>query len=63
MTTKAPAIPRSAEAGPEMAEASERGEVRLGGCIVWDESPDFECGGCGSLLPWVARDDEDDADE
>ena len=47
----------------EMFEASERGEVQLGNCIVGDESPDFECGGCSSLLPWVAPRAQDDADD
>ena len=39
----------------ELFAASERGEVALGGCIVGDESPDYECRGCGSALPWAAR--------
>ena len=47
----------------EMFEASERGDIGLGGCIVWDESPDFECGGCGSLLPWVAHRPDDEGDD
>ena len=38
----------------EMAEAEERGEIRLGGCLIGPESPDFECRGCGVALPWVA---------
>ena len=38
----------------ELFEASRRGEVRLGGCIVGDESPDYECRACGARLPWVA---------
>ena len=42
-------------------EASERGEFVLGGCVIGDESPDFECRGCGSALPWIAdREDDDD---
>jgi hypothetical protein len=43
----------------EMAEAERRGEVVLGGCMIWPESPDYECRDCGSPLPWVAADDED----
>lgn len=39
----------------EMFEAAERGEIRLGGCMVWPESPDYECRGCGTALPWVAK--------
>ena len=40
--------------GPEMTQAADRGEIRLGGCLVGPESPDFECLDCGSALPWVA---------
>jgi hypothetical protein len=39
--------------GPEMADASERGDIRLGGCMVWSEAPDYECRACGAALPWV----------
>ena len=46
--------------GQEMAEAAERGEIRLGGCMVGPESPDYECLGCGAALPWVAADDDAD---
>jgi hypothetical protein len=38
----------------EMAEAEERGEIRLGGCLIGPESPDFECRRCGVALPWAA---------
>ena len=38
----------------EMAEAEERGEIRLGGCVIGPESPDFECRRCGVALPWAA---------
>ena len=38
----------------DMAEAEERGEIRLGGCLIGRESPDYECQGCGAALPWVA---------
>ncbi|MBA2266425.1 MAG: hypothetical protein H0W17_08535 [Chloroflexi bacterium] len=41
----------------ELFVASERGEVRLGGCIIGEESPDYECGGCGNALPWVRAED------
>jgi hypothetical protein len=40
----------------EMAEAEDRGKIRLGGCLIGPESPDFECRGCGVALPWVADD-------
>ncbi len=39
----------------EMFEAYERGEIRLGGCVVEDESPEFECPSCHAALPWVAK--------
>ena len=48
--------------GIEMAEAEERGEIRLGGCLIGPESPDYECLGCGVALPWVAPDDDDTDD-
>jgi len=35
----------------ELGEAEERGEIVLGGCLVGPESPDYECRGCGTLLP------------
>jgi hypothetical protein len=38
----------------ETFEAADRGEVRLGGCIVEPESPDFVCPACDALLPFVA---------
>ena len=41
----------------EAFEASERGEFALGGCMIGEESPDYECRGCGAPLPWVAQDD------
>ena len=41
----------------EAFEASERGEFVLGGCVIGEESPDYECRGCGAPLPWVAQDD------
>jgi hypothetical protein len=43
----------------EMFEASERGEIILGGCLVGPESPAYECRACRAPLPWVARCDED----
>ena len=45
-----------------MWEAEQCGELRLGGCLVGPDSPDYECKGCGTALPWVA-DEEDDADD
>ncbi len=38
----------------EAVAAAERGEFRLGGCVIDEESAEFECGGCGVALPWVA---------
>ena len=43
-----------------MSQAANRGEIRLGGCVIGPESPDFECLGCGAALPWIASDDDPD---
>lgn len=32
---------------PELVEASERGEVELGGCCIEDGLPDWRCRSCG----------------
>ena len=37
----------------EAFEASMRGEIRLGGCVVGEESPDYACPACDALLPWA----------
>jgi hypothetical protein len=42
----------------EMFEAAERGDIRLGGCVIGPESPDFECRNCHAALPWVSDDDD-----
>jgi len=34
--------------GPELIEASGRGEVALGGCVLSPDSPAFECLACGA---------------
>jgi hypothetical protein len=39
----------------EMFESADRGEIRLGGCVIGDESPEFECPECGAALPWVSQ--------
>lgn len=31
----------------ETFEASKRGEVMLGGCVVYDEAADWQCNKCG----------------
>lgn len=43
----------------EMGGAADRGEIVLGGCIVGDESPDYQCRDCRSPLPWVRPADDD----
>jgi len=35
-------MPRS-----ELMEASERGEVELGGCVIGENDPDWHCKKCG----------------
>lgn len=34
--------------GPELFEAAERGEVVLGGCVLGDENPVWQCKACGA---------------
>ena len=41
----------------ELFDASQRGEISLGGCVIGPESPDYECRGSGNAIPWVAPDD------
>jgi hypothetical protein len=36
--------------------AADRGELALGGCVIGEESPDFECRSCRAALTWVADD-------
>ena len=36
--------------GPEMWEAAERGEIELGGCMVFDGQPMRRCTSCGAAL-------------
>lgn len=31
----------------EAFEASERGEIHLGGCCVFDDDPEYHCNKCG----------------
>lgn len=33
--------------GPELVEASMRGVVELGGCVISDDAPMFRCEHCG----------------
>ena len=33
--------------GSELAEAYERGEVELGGCVITGDDPQWRCKGCG----------------
>jgi len=32
---------------PETFEAADRGDVILGGCVVWGEDPTHRCSACG----------------
>ena len=36
--------------GPKLVEASMRGEVELGGCLIEDEAPMFVCQRCGRTV-------------
>lgn len=40
----------------EMVDDAEAGKLRLGGCIVGPESPDYACPECDAVLPWVNPD-------
>ncbi|OLT30759.1 hypothetical protein BJF79_38230 [Actinomadura sp. CNU-125] len=33
--------------GPDLFEEAERGEVALGGCVVWEGRPLWHCSACG----------------
>ena len=43
------------EATYEAFLEAEAGRIRLGGCMVGDESPEFECPACGGALPFASR--------
>ena len=45
----------------ETFEASERGEVVLGGCVIGPEAPDYVCRTCHSALPWIAPHEAEEA--
>jgi len=36
------------EPNMELFEAAERGEVCLGGCIIFDDAPNWYCNNCGA---------------
>ena len=40
---------------PEAFHEADAGRIRLGGCMVGDESPEFECPACGGALPIAAK--------
>lgn len=37
-------------------EEAQAGRVKLGGCMIEAESPDYACPRCDALLPWVDPD-------
>jgi predicted RNA-binding Zn-ribbon protein involved in translation (DUF1610 family) len=39
----------------DMFLEAEAGSIRLGGCMVGPESPEFACPACDALLPWSQR--------
>ncbi len=39
---------RYGEPGTQMMEQARRGEIALGGCIITDDDPRWECSGCGT---------------
>jgi hypothetical protein len=40
---------------PEAFEEAEAGRIRLGGCMIGAESPEFECPACGGPLPFASE--------
>lgn len=40
---------------PETFAEAEAGRVRLGGCVIEPEAPDFRCPICDAALPMVAE--------
>lgn len=47
---------------PELIEQASRGEVVLGGCVIWPEQPVRACLACGHEWPGKRLDNGDDAD-
>ena len=48
---------------PEVIEAAERGEIRIGGCVIRDGQPLFVCRRCRRTVGWLDVNDprfEDD---
>jgi len=33
--------------GPGLVEQADRGEVEIGGCLIWPDQPNFVCRACG----------------
>ncbi len=48
--------------GPEMVLGAQAGKIRLGGCIVEPESPDYVCPECDAALPWVRQPGDEGAE-
>jgi hypothetical protein len=40
---------------PEAFAEADAGHIRLGGCMIGDESPEFECPACGGALPFASK--------
>ncbi len=40
---------------PEAFAEADAGSIRLGGCMIGPESPEFECPACGGALPFVSE--------
>lgn len=40
---------------PEAMREADAGRIRLGGCMIGDESPEFECPACGGPLPFSSE--------
>lgn len=44
--------------GPELIEASGRGDVSIGGCVVHDDMPAYVCSACGETAGRIEDMDE-----
>ena len=44
------------EPSSEAFEKTDRGEIVLGGCIIYEDMPDYQCTGCGAQYRKVSPD-------
>jgi hypothetical protein len=49
--------------GPELVEASMRGAVELGGCVISDDAPMFRCDHCGRTVGRLGLERDEHVDD